>query len=217
MSLKDDIIRLRKENKSYKAIARELGCSSGSISYHCSKLGLNKSVGRDPENDKKNIIAMRLVAKQLYDVERNRYFEVGRQLTKENKADDTLIKAVISYYCEGSKAPGGVVMANSDPTIHNIFAEFMNKYFPNYKSVVSFISYENGISKELVEEYWLSNLNIRNVHVGKHYRKKTVKGKQNCPYGTCYIRYQGVKYIWVILMGCIFELTGTNFIDKNYK
>lgn len=33
--MKKDILRLRQEGKSYKAIKNELGCSLGSISYHC--------------------------------------------------------------------------------------------------------------------------------------------------------------------------------------
>ena len=34
---KADILRLRKQGKSYKEIAKRLGCSLGTISYHCGK------------------------------------------------------------------------------------------------------------------------------------------------------------------------------------
>jgi hypothetical protein len=34
---RDDILRLRKQGLSYRAIAKKLGCSKGTISFHCSK------------------------------------------------------------------------------------------------------------------------------------------------------------------------------------
>jgi len=39
--LKDKIINLRRAGKSYKNIAALLGCSTGSVGYHCNKEGLN--------------------------------------------------------------------------------------------------------------------------------------------------------------------------------
>ena len=37
MELKEQILKLRKEGKSYKKIEKELGCSLSTISYHCGK------------------------------------------------------------------------------------------------------------------------------------------------------------------------------------
>jgi DNA-binding CsgD family transcriptional regulator len=37
---KQDIIRLRKQGKSYREIENELGCSKGTIAYHCKQEGL---------------------------------------------------------------------------------------------------------------------------------------------------------------------------------
>lgn len=37
---KEDIIRLRKQGKSYREIENKLGCSRGNISYHCKQEGL---------------------------------------------------------------------------------------------------------------------------------------------------------------------------------
>lgn len=38
--MKEKIIKLRKEGKSYKAISKELDCKKSLVSYHCSKNGL---------------------------------------------------------------------------------------------------------------------------------------------------------------------------------
>jgi len=47
---KDDILRLRKKGLSYRTIAKKLGCSKATISYHCGK---NKSEKKRVANQKK--------------------------------------------------------------------------------------------------------------------------------------------------------------------
>lgn len=42
--MKDEILKLRKEGKSYNEIKEILKCSKGTISYHCSKLDSNKNL-----------------------------------------------------------------------------------------------------------------------------------------------------------------------------
>jgi DNA-binding CsgD family transcriptional regulator len=49
---KEDIIRLRKQGKSYRKIENELGCSRGLISYHCKQEGLDGEK-QDPISDEK--------------------------------------------------------------------------------------------------------------------------------------------------------------------
>lgn len=59
---KDDIIRLRKQGKSYREIENKLDCSKGTISYHCKQAGLEDvGLGHDELSDekKKKIIEYR--------------------------------------------------------------------------------------------------------------------------------------------------------------
>lgn len=42
--MKDKIIKLRKEGKSYREIQKQLRCSKSTISYHCQKLNINSPV-----------------------------------------------------------------------------------------------------------------------------------------------------------------------------
>jgi len=44
MSYKEDILKLRKQGDSYNSIAKKLGCSKGTVHFHCSKLEFNKDV-----------------------------------------------------------------------------------------------------------------------------------------------------------------------------
>ena len=44
--LKENVFKLREEGKSYKAIARELGCSKGTINYHLSEGAAEKIKSR---------------------------------------------------------------------------------------------------------------------------------------------------------------------------
>lgn len=47
MKYKDNILRLRKEGKTYNEIVQLLGCTKGVISFHCSKLKENKKIIKD--------------------------------------------------------------------------------------------------------------------------------------------------------------------------
>ncbi len=44
MSIKNDIIKLRKEGKNYNDISKILNCSKGTISYHCKNIENNNDL-----------------------------------------------------------------------------------------------------------------------------------------------------------------------------
>ena len=53
--MKDKILELRLQGKSYKEIERELGCARSTIAFHCQRHGLNKPV-RDNHPKGKNAV-----------------------------------------------------------------------------------------------------------------------------------------------------------------
>ena len=55
--MKEEILKLRKEGKTYNEIHKDLGCAKSTISYHCSKAGMSRlnEVVELSENDIKNI------------------------------------------------------------------------------------------------------------------------------------------------------------------
>lgn len=51
-SLKNKILKLRQQDKSYDFIAKKLGCSKGVISFHCNNNGVGGSSKRKPLTEK---------------------------------------------------------------------------------------------------------------------------------------------------------------------
>lgn len=90
---KDDIIRLRKQGKSYREIEEKLGCSRGNISYHCKQEGLD-DIG------KKN--------KELSDEKKQKV----KKLRKENTISQVskklgIAESTVVKYSDGKKQSGG--------------------------------------------------------------------------------------------------------------
>ena len=55
--LKEKILELRDEGKSYNEIKKILGCSKGTISYHCGKGQKEKTINRQKKRRENNIIS----------------------------------------------------------------------------------------------------------------------------------------------------------------
>lgn len=75
--MKELILKLYAEGKSYNTISKELGCSKGSVSYHCGKGQKEKGAIRQSTRRKKNV----LIAK----CERFNYVSARKSL--ENRID----------------------------------------------------------------------------------------------------------------------------------
>ena len=45
--MKEEILKLRKEGKTYNEIVKILGCSKGTVSYHCSDGQKEKTLNRN--------------------------------------------------------------------------------------------------------------------------------------------------------------------------
>ena len=72
--MKKRILELRKQNKTYTEIAKELGCSKGTISYHCGTGQKEKSKKRQQRlrNTKIGIISKKVdMFRKVYDFRRN--------------------------------------------------------------------------------------------------------------------------------------------------
>ena len=60
MKYKEDILRLRSEGKSYGEIEKEIGCSRGTIAYHCGDGQKAKTLGRSRKYRKDNVVAKKV-------------------------------------------------------------------------------------------------------------------------------------------------------------
>lgn len=54
--MKEQILRLRSEGKSYKDIVKELGCSISTVAYHCNKTSKAKGLVNQTNNPNKRLI-----------------------------------------------------------------------------------------------------------------------------------------------------------------
>jgi DNA-binding CsgD family transcriptional regulator len=87
---KDDIIRLRKQGKSYREIENELDCSKGTIAYHCKQEGL-KDIGykqqKITDEKIKKINEFRLDGKTIEEIS-NR-LDVSKSSVQKYTSEDT--------------------------------------------------------------------------------------------------------------------------------
>lgn len=107
--MKEKILKLREEGKSYKQIVKELGCSIGTVSYHCGKNQKEKTKARSSKNRLTSVICSKLdkyCRKQLqskaddfqrerpnrYDPEKKKYIFIGKHLNKEFGYKDVINK-----------------------------------------------------------------------------------------------------------------------------
>ena len=127
--MKDEILKLRKEGKSYNEIKEILKCSKGTISYHCSKLDSNKNLKETnleiknkkqkkddsfllPDEDTiDKIVSLRKMKKTFEEIveELGVSFDVVRKVCRKlglvekrnyGKVDDTMIEKINQLYEE---------------------------------------------------------------------------------------------------------------------
>jgi len=100
---KKDIIRLRKEGKTYNEIKEELDCSKGTISYHCKQEGL-EDIGKKQ--------------KEISEEEQEKIREYYKNYTKEQTADRfDVSESTVQKYGDKKKKVRKV-KENSGPTQH---------------------------------------------------------------------------------------------------
>ena len=87
--MKEKILKLRQEGKSYNEIRRILGCSKGTISYHCSKIDNDriKSINLDIKNklqikDRSFLLPSEDIISSIIELRKNRkkYLEISKEL-----------------------------------------------------------------------------------------------------------------------------------------
>lgn len=62
--MKEEILKLRSQGKSYSEIQKELGCSPGTISYHCNEKSKEKAKLRSKNRKRKKCICGEFIKKE---------------------------------------------------------------------------------------------------------------------------------------------------------
>lgn len=96
---KAEIIRLRKENKTYNEIAKILGCAKATISYHCTKEGLVDDYGAKYQTiDEAKKSEINAYAKNHTIKETINNLKVGRSTVKRYKTKQFIIAKKVGQY-----------------------------------------------------------------------------------------------------------------------
>lgn len=131
IQLKNKVIELRKQGKTYKEIQMEIGkfIPKSTLSYWCCNINLPTNYqNRIQEYNKLSLIKARELALIVNKAKREKYLKSvndhNKYLTSKLKNKDTAkIALALLYLGEGSKNPkrGSLVFGNSDPFIISLF------------------------------------------------------------------------------------------------
>lgn len=112
MKHKENILKLRLEGKTYNEIAKELGCSKATISYHCGKGQKKKYLERQRRFKKENPLSVKI----------DKFKQEGIRDKK---------RKTLKMKCRDFQRRGQKTIENKDQFINNdyLLAEFVKKTF----------------------------------------------------------------------------------------
>lgn len=196
--MKEQILKLRKEGKSYKEIVEILGCSKSTISFHCSKLKNNKSI-KSANVEIKNKRQIKDISWLLPDENTISKIVSLRKEKKKYKEISDLLEIKESVIYKVCRKMGLVNIKNYN--IKDVDIEKILKVYSELKSTRK-TGIILGISRDLVRKY--VNIEIKSKLTEDELKKNKVKsvidwrrrvklklvnykgGKcENCGYNTC--------------------------------
>ena len=192
---KNQAIRLRNKGYSLTEIAKELGISKSTVSYHTHNIVLsNKAIQRinalnemgrkkGHESRKKNNIAKN-------DTVKNNLYLQYFSLLSLNQQNALLICSIL-YWAEGSKQGPYVCFTNSDPIMIGVFLKCFRRAFAldesKFRGLIHLHEYHNA-SDEL--QFWSGVTSIACEQFNKPYLKPhTGIRRKNEYHGTVRVRY----------------------------
>lgn len=207
---------LRKQGKSVKEIATEIGVSRSSVSLWVRDIELTTEQFQALEDrqrqygDKhKGSKAVKVKYKEI----RLQYQEEGRQKAREK--DLLHSQGCMLYWAEGNKDRSMIRFANSDPDMLILFCKFLRESLLIEESKMLAVVHcylNNGLTQEEIENYWCSTLQISKTQLRKTQLKQPISSQQKgrkLLYGVCNIDVYSVQHIQHIY-GAIQEYAGIN-------
>jgi len=204
----------REEGRSVKEIERLLGVSRSTVSLWVRDIPL--TAAQRSALVRRNPIYNGQFKGAAVNAERGRkrrlaYQERGRMRAKE--ADALYIAGCMLYWAEGDKGRHAVRLANSDPGVIRLFAEFLRVEFgvaDEQFRVTWYLFADHESRQREIEGFWLATLGLERTCLCKSvvnryskYSKKKRKNKLRC--GTCRIAVHSTEIVQTIY-GSIPEL-----------
>lgn len=155
---------LRREGKSIREIAVEVGAAKSSVSNWVRDIALPESLqaaldARDP------VRARRLTGSRAWsrlNREKRQAFQ-SRGRERARSGDALYIAGCMLFWAEGSKQPNQVVMTNSDDQVLRVFVEFLREHFGVASTRIKLTVncyLGNGLSLREIEDHWLAVLTL---------------------------------------------------------
>ena len=216
-SLKERSIDLRIEGLTYKQISDQLNVPPTTIRNWTGDIKLTE---RQKQTNKNNGFKQ---MSNFWHNKRLQYQQEGIDLAKKyiNNKLFTLMCGI--YWGEGNKptnrnkSKGGLELSNTDIEMIKLWINFLKQFFNIDKNLITFRIYyspNNIMSIEQAEEYWLKNLNLKNLKKVLLYKKKLTYN--NHPYGVCHVAIYSTQYLFQMI-GAMKYVAGLENTDKwNY-
>lgn len=214
---------LRSQGLSIKEIKTILNVSSASVSSWVKDIKLTKEQIDNLKQRNPVINGQMLGAKIRKEQSRKKRLEYQIKGKEKAKQGNLLHQAgCMLYWAEGAKHKNTCSIVNTDANMLKFFLKFLREQF-NLKNddFVIRINYytNNGLTKENIEEYWLSTLDLQRSAIRKGQENNRPKSAINKtrfnvhPYGMCCIAVKRSTHIIQHIYGAIQEYAG---FDNNY-
>lgn len=204
---------LRKQGKSVRVIAKEVGVSKASVSVWVKDIELT-------EDQKLSLSGNRNPTKASMQHSRNafkrrmEYQAEGREQAK--KYDSLHLMGCMLYWAEGYKSVNDTDFTNSNPNMMQLFIKFLRSINIKDEDMTVYIHcyINNNLSVGDIENYWLNLLELpksclRKTMANKTPKSSTGKKANKLLYGVCKIRVHKVEVVQHIY-GAIQEYIGVD-------
>ncbi len=198
--LREQALKLRKQNKSYSQIKKELSVPKSTLSSWLKGYPLPKSVIsqlRD-RNEIRIEKYRQTMAKKREDRLHKVYFEEKLKIQKISNRE-VMFAGLALYWGEGTKVGSSkVAITNTDPEVLKFFILWLNliyKIEKKYLKAALHLYRDMEVEKET--KYWSKILNISIKQFNRPYIKTTnlsrINHKGSFGHGTCIIAYYSVE------------------------
>lgn len=214
--------KLRSEGYSMKQIAKELCVSSSSVSTWVKDIELTSEQIAKLQSQNAIFDRQHKGAKIKSEMARNVRLQYQHEGKLKAKEGNLLHQAgCMLYWAEGAKARNTCGLVNTDANLLKLFIKFLRECFSltDEQFVITINCYtNNGLTKEEIENYWLTTLNLDRSSLRKGQENNKPRSATNTmrhnkwPYGMCCIKVHNFKIVQHIY-GAIQEYAG---FDNNY-
>lgn len=205
--LREQAIRLRKQNKSYSQIKKELGVSKSTLSTWLNQYPLPQwIISKLRDRNEVRIEKYRQTMAKKREDRLNSIYQQEKLKIQKISNREIMFAGLALYWGEGTKVGSSkVAVSNTDPQVLKFFILWLNLIHKiNKKNLKTTLHLYNDMNIEKETTYWSKILGIPTKKFNKPYIKTTnsnrINHKGSFGHGTCIIAYYSVELKQKIMM-----------------